>query len=295
MDLFSISQLSRFSGIKPHTIRIWEQRYNALQPNRSDGNTRYYDSGQLRRLLNIVSLMGAEYKVSELCGMPDNKLFSIINESIEKGIDSSGRSEYYISQLIASGMSYDEVHFDKIFSNCLMKYGMKEVYVQVIYPMLVRVGLMWSGDKVPPGNEHFISNLVRQKLFSAIDALPPPKATPNKWILFLQEDEFHEIGLLLANYIIRSYGHQVVYLGANVPIGSLTDTLNSTNPRYLLFFVVHHETPESLAGIIQQLSGQFKGEKIFVSGISSVIGQLNLPQNVEWLKNVDDLERLLAK
>ena len=213
MDLFSISQLSRYSGIKAHTIRMWEQRYNALKPDRSEGNTRYYDNTQLRRLLNIVSLMEGDHKVSELCEMPDKGLFRLINEKVQNSIKTTEKAEYFISQMIAAGMSYDEQHFEKILSSCLVRYGMKKAYTEVLYPMLVRIGLMWEGDSIPPANEHFISNLLRQKLFAAIDSLPPSKATADKWLLFLQENEFHEIGLLFACYLIRLSGRQVIYLG----------------------------------------------------------------------------------
>src|SRR5687767_7176712 len=139
MNLFSISQLSRFSGIKPHTIRMWEQRYGALQPTRSEGNTRYYDGNQLRRLLNIVSLTDSDYKVSELCRMPDKKLNNLIQE-LNKPSGTPGPEEYFISQLIVAGISYDENHFDKIFSHCIMRFGVKETYIRVIYPMLNRTG-----------------------------------------------------------------------------------------------------------------------------------------------------------
>src|SRR6476661_8287535 len=124
MDLFSISQLSRYSGIKPHTIRIWEQRYDALKPTRSEGNTRYYDNEQLRRLLNIVSLtITTDLKISEICQMSDQKLFEMISEEVDRSIQPENQHEYYISQLIAAAMSYDELHFDKMLMNTLVRYG----------------------------------------------------------------------------------------------------------------------------------------------------------------------------
>ena len=291
MELFSISHLSRFSGIKPHTIRVWEQRYNALQPNRSDGNTRYYDSHQLRRLLNIVSLMNGDYKISELCSLPDKKLFSIINETLQKSIDATDKSEYYISQLIAAGMSYDEPHFEKIFSNCLVRYGMESAYTKVIYPMMARIGLLWSGNSMPPANEHFISNLVRQKIFAAIDAMPPP-TSPDKWLLFLPENEFHETGLLFANYLLRLYGKQVIYLGCNVPFDSLLQSVKFNNPAFLLLFLVHNELPELAEKYIKDLNDGFAGRKIYVSGNGELLGQLKLGRKITWLQSVDQLKSL---
>ncbi len=124
MDKFSISQGAQFSGIKPHNIRMWEQRYDVLNPHRSKGNTRYYSGNQLRRLLNIASLMQTGYKISELCAMNDERLFSLI-KSFKSDKPINGVNKYFISQLIGSGMCYDESHFEKIFSHCLLQYGMK--------------------------------------------------------------------------------------------------------------------------------------------------------------------------
>lgn len=294
MDLFSISQLSRYSGIKPHTIRIWEQRYNALKPNRSEGNTRYYDNTQLRRLLNIVSLTGADQKPSELCKMSDKKLFDLIYASVQQKVDVTDRSEYYISQLLAAGVSFDELHFEKIFSNCLVRYGLREAYTKVIYPMLERIGLFWSCDRMPPANEHFMSNILRQKFFTAIDALPPAKDRENKWLLFLREGEFHEIGLLLANYLIRLSGQLVIYLGGDVPFPSLEKAIKDTRPANLLFFVVHHELPEHLQDYLNSLVNSFTGKKIYVSGNTNVIQQLIPGKKIQWLKSIEDLEQELV-
>ena len=116
MNQFTISQLQQLSGIKAHTIRVWEQRYNALNPNRSDGNTRYYDSQQLRRLLNIVSLLGQDYKVSQLCAMSDEELYVILRGQLAASlVEESG--EYFVSQLIGASVLFDETCFDNIFSD----------------------------------------------------------------------------------------------------------------------------------------------------------------------------------
>jgi MerR family transcriptional regulator, light-induced transcriptional regulator len=294
VDLFSISQLSRYSGIKPHTIRIWEQRYNALKPNRSEGNTRYYSNTQLRRLLNIVSLMSAEHKASELSRMPDKKLYDLINEVIQKSIDRFERTEYFISQLLSAGMSYDEVHFEKIFSGCLVRYGLKDTYTKVVYPMLERIGLLWSCDSIPPANEHFMSNILKQKFFTAIDSLPPAKTSEDKWLLFLQEDEFHEIGLLIANYLIRLSGRQVIYLGGNVPFHSLVKAIKDTRPAYVLFFVVHRDLPENIDEYLNSLSNYFSGKKIFVSGDASMMNKVKPGKKTKWLKCVQELEQELT-
>jgi hypothetical protein len=274
---------------------MWEQRYNALTPLRSEGNTRYYDNSQLRRLLNIVSLMNANYKVSELCEMPDKKLFSMINEAIGRSVASADPYEYYISQLIAAGMSYDEQHFDKILTNCLVRFGMKDAYTKIMYPMLVRTGLMWCSDSMPPANEHFMSSLLKQKLFTAIDSLPPFKPSADKWLLFLKETEYHEIGLLFASYLIRLAGKQVIYLGPDVPFESLTQAIKTIRPHYLLFFLVHHDDPDVIQEYNQHLTNVFTGKKIFVSGDSRLLSQVQTGKKIQWIKTVNELENELTK
>ena len=150
MNSFSITDLQQFSGIKAHTIRIWEQRYKALKPMRTEGNTRFYDGSQLRRLLNIVSLMNAEYKVSELCSMPDKILNELLDIQLNKNISSDFAIEYLISQCVVASLEFNEEKFDKFFSNTVLRFGIKDTYVKVIYPLLVRLGLMWAKDVLPP-------------------------------------------------------------------------------------------------------------------------------------------------
>jgi MerR family transcriptional regulator, light-induced transcriptional regulator len=239
MNNFSISQLAHFSGIKAHTIRMWEQRYQALKPNRSEGNTRYYTSDQLRRLLNIVSLLDNGYKVSQLCVMPDDALFALLEEKLNNN-GKNNTPGHYIAQLIAAGVGYNEERFQEVFSNSLKELGLKDTYEEVIAPMLQRIGLMWACNQLPPAQEHYMIHLLKQKLFSAIDVLPPAKNNTSTWLLYLAEDEFHEIGLLFANYYLKSKGFKVVYLGANVPEGSLQAALLETQAEHVLTFLVHN-------------------------------------------------------
>lgn len=291
MNHFSISQLEKFSGIKAHTIRIWEQRYNALQPNRSEGNTRYYDNDQLRRLLNIVSLSNRDYKVSELCVMPDQQLFKLVWE-LENEIENKPE-EYFISQLILAGVSYDDSYFDKIFSHTLLRYGMKNTYLKVIYPVLVRTGLMWACDNLPIANEHFISNLFRQKLFTAIDALPPSKPESDSWLLFLPENEFHEVGLLLAHYLIRLSGKKVIYLGGNVPTQSVVAAAKEISCDHILLFLVHRNSDPEIRNYLTELNTNFKEKNIYVAGDQQLFKRLKKPKNIFFLPSVEDLEKQL--
>jgi DNA-binding transcriptional MerR regulator len=295
MDLFSISDMQKYSGIKAHTIRIWEKRYDALKPGRSEGSTRHYDGTQLRRLLNIVSLMNTEYKVSELCSMPDQKLNKLLDEQLTKSISANDAYEYFISQIIAAAMEFDEIMFDKLFSNCMLRFGVKGTYINVIYPSLVRVGCMWSKDSIHPSQEHFITNLLKQKLLAAIDALPPPTSKKNTWLLFLAEDEFHEFGLLLASYLIRQSGKKVIYLGANVPFDSLKYSVKQTKSGNLLFFLIHKNNIEEENKYIINLCKSFPSLNIYLACDSSRLKDLKAAGNLVLLHSVQDLENELIK
>ena len=292
MNLFSISQLSRLSGIKPHTIRIWEQRYDALTPNRSEGNTRYYNNEQLRRLLNIVSLMKANYKVSEISSLPDKKLFKLIEELSGEEFKKD-KSEYFVLQLISAGMNFDEVNFDKIFSHCLVQYGMEKAYIEIIYPLLKRVGIMWTTDLMPPSAEHFISNLIRQKICTIIDSLPAAKETSESWLLFLPEDEYHEIGLLFSHFLLRQSGCRSVYLGSNVPLESVKEAVEIGGPDNLLLFLTHHDSTVDMQKYIDDLSKLFKNKKIWIAGDPNLFKELRINKNIGYLFSVENLEQIL--
>lgn len=293
MDNFSISQLQQFSGIKAHTIRIWEQRYNALRPNRSEGNTRYYDNDQLRRLLNIVSLMDGDYKVSELCQMPDEKLFGLVKSTLLDKDGEKGSASYFVSQLLAAGVSYDAPGFEKIFSASLHKYGIKDTYTKVIYPLLDRIGMMWSSNSIPPAQEHFISNIIRQKLFSAIDNVAPARSATGPWLLFLPENEFHEIGLLFSYYLIRNAGKKVIYLGANVPLDTLIAAVKDTKPSNLMLFFVHNDLVEECELYCKTLTKHFSNINIHISGNEKLISEVKKGKSINWIHSVEELEREL--
>ena len=294
MDFFSISQLEQFSGIKAHTIRIWEQRYNALSPSRSDGNTRSYDNAQLRRLLNISTLLQDGHKPSKLCKMSDNKLFQLMESKLTDNTLNDPSYEYFVSQLIVASTGFDEVYFDKIFSNCLLRLGMRDTYVKVIYPLLNRIGLLWAANKISPAYEHFCSNMVKQKLSAAIDALPPPKSSRKSWLLFLRENEFHDIGLLFSYFLLKQAGKKVIYLGSNVPMDTLSQAVHETAPAHLFMFMVHYDSPEETNDYLKALKKLFGNTTIHISGNERLLSALKPAKEINKISSVEELEKQLA-
>lgn len=224
--------------------------------------------------------------------MPDDKLQRLMDNFF---VGSSNETEeYFIAQLIAAALSYDEVHFEKIFSHCLLRYKLKNTYILILMPMLVRIGLMWKCDKASATHEHFVSNLLRQKLFTAVDCLPPATADARKWVLFLPENEFHELGLLLAYNLIRLSGQKAVYLGPNVPWGALKNAVQEIMPDRLMFFMVHHDASRSTQKYIADLSANFAGSNIYGAGDVKFPSLLGSGKKFQWLQSVDDLTGILT-
>lgn len=290
---YSISDLEQLSGVHVHTIRIWERRYNALEPMRSAGNTRFYDDNQLRRLLNIVSLSQSGLKISQVCALSESEMDSLLKLEIDKTVSDNAQFEYYISQLLNYGLVYDEFKFDQLISVCIVEYGMVVSYKKVIYPLLTRLGLMWRRDNICPAQEHFLSNLIRQKLFAAINSLSVHPQVQSSWILFLPEDEEHDIGLLFANYILKAAGQKVIFLGGRVPLDSLKDVMKNNEIAHMLLFMVRSRPVVEADSYLNELSNLFKNTKIHLAGNAKLISELQLAANVNWFQSIGDLEETL--
>lgn len=290
---YSISDLERLSGVHVHTIRIWERRYHALEPLRSAGNTRFYDDHQLRRLLNIVSLSQSGLKISQVCALSEAEMDNLLKLEIDKTISDDAHFEYYISRLLNFGLVYDEFKFDELMSACIAEYGMVVSYKRVIYPLLTRLGLMWRIDHICPAQEHFLSNLIRQKLFAAIHALPVSPNMKASWLLFLPEDEEHDIGLLLANYLLRAAGQKVIFLGGRVPLESVKDAMQNNEVAHMLLFMVRSRPLPDAESYLTELSNTFSNARIHLAGNTKLIGELHLAENINWFHSIAELEETI--
>lgn len=290
---YSISDLEQLSGVQAHTIRMWEQRYNALVPHRSAGNTRYYDDEHLVKLLNIVSIHQKGLKISKICALSQDAIHSLIEEDIQETVSKNQQFEFYIAQLLNFGMFYNEAAFDNLLSKCISDYSLAEAYESVIYPMLVRLGLMWRKDSICAAQEHFLTNIIRQKICAAINDLPIPSSDKKTWVLFLPQDEEHEIGLLFAHYLLRQAGNSVIYLGSSVPLASLKEVILTCKPAYLMLFMAQKKIVKEVQKYIDEISATFENKKIYLAGSQKLIENIKLPKGMQWLKNINEFENLL--
>ncbi|QEM09950.1 MerR family transcriptional regulator [Mucilaginibacter rubeus] len=292
---YSISDLAQLSGISVHNIRIWERRYGALKPSRTEGNTRYYDDEQLKRLLCIAGLYHAGHKISRACALNKDDMSALLLEQMGSALLEEHRFEYFILQIVNQSLVYNEVGINELISDSFQVNGVQGTYKHVIYPILVRMGLMWLNESLCPSQEHFLSAIIRQKLLAAIDSLNPVvgEAGPG-WLLFLPEDEDHDIGLLLASYLLRAAGRPVVYLGPKVPLFALVNTADVTKPQNLLFFMTRARPVADAQDYVDLLSAQFPAANILLSGNIKVLGSLDYPPGVTWLRSLADFESLIA-
>lgn len=292
---YSISDLEQLSGVSVHNIRIWERRYNALTPSRTSGNVRFYDDDQLKRLLSIAGLYHAGHKISKACRLSSEDMGRLLKDEVGDILPAENRYKYFISQIINNALVFNERGVNDHIARSFEQSGVAETYKFVIYPLLVRIGLMWLTESLCPAQEHFLSSIIRQKLFVAIDNTLDQQAGKEKWLLFMPEDEDHDIGLLLANYLLRAADCQVVYLGAKVPLSAVSNTVAATQPHKLMFFMTRVRPIDDAQLYIDRLTALFPAVQIYFSGNRNVIGGLKCPKNIHWLETLPDFEKLITE
>jgi DNA-binding transcriptional MerR regulator len=276
-EQYSIKDLERITGIKAHTIRIWEKRYNIVEPERTDTNIRLYNDENLKKLLNVSILVNNGYKISKVAELNNDELS-------EKILEVSRLSHNYVNQiegLILSMIELDEVMFEDILNNTIIKLGFEKTVFEVLHPLFQRVGVLWQIGSINPAQEHFLSNLIRRKMLVAIDGLPPVNDKDAKrFILFLPENELHEIGLMLYEYLIRKHGFKVIYLGQSMPLDDVVTIGKTTRPDYILTSFTSQMPKNELRSYIDTLSSNFPDQEILITGIQA--SQLtNLPPNAK--------------
>jgi DNA-binding transcriptional MerR regulator/DNA-directed RNA polymerase subunit L len=239
METYSMTQVETLTGINAHTLRIWERRYDFMKAHRTDTNIRYYSGEQLKTLLNVAILTRNGYRISKINNMSFDEIHKLVADI---QLNNPGNNNDDIHLLTASMLEYNEEAFEKIFHKNVLRKGILSTISELIYPFLNQVGVLWGTNKVSPPQEHFISNLIRQKIIAAIDSLPLPLQNSPTIVLFLLEGEDHELGLLLSSYIAKDLGWSVVYLGQRMPSENINDVVLQTKASVLLTMLT---TPRS--------------------------------------------------
>lgn len=218
-NVFSIKDLENLTGIKAHTIRIWEKRYNVLEPMRTESNIRLYDLQSLQKILNITLLHNHGYKISKISKLSEERLPQLVNEIIS---DKSAKT-HAISSFKMAMMNFDHTLFFNTYNNLLSEKSFRDVFYDVFIPLMQEIGLLWQTETISPAHEHFISYLIKQKLLTNTEIVQTkePTKTNKVFVLYLPMNEIHELGLMYLNYEILSLGYKTIYLGESVPTESL--------------------------------------------------------------------------
>lgn len=294
-DWYTIQDLENLSGIQAHTLRIWEKRYDLLHPVRGSNNIRYYSPQELRKWLNISALYHQGWKISKIAALSTTELVEHVRQATRK--DATGHLA--MQSLIAAMLTFDQPLFDETVTQLLSQKPFREVFRTVFIPLLQETGLMWQTETITVAQEHFLSNLLRQKLLHQIEQLPSGISTTDKnvYVLFLPANEVHELGLLFSYYELTLHGKRCIYLGQSVPVDSLRDLKNHF-PRlvYVTAFTIQpsdEQVDTYLSAMSRELLRKGKDE-LWVSGrkIQSAVSKPALPGIHYILSPEDFLKRL---
>ncbi|MET4142308.1 MerR family transcriptional regulator [Pedobacter sp. UYP1] len=229
MKRFSISDIESLIGIKAHTIRAWEARYNLVPPKRTPTNIRYYEEEDLKHLLNIVTLNEKGYKISRIAKMDKVQ----INDLVLQLQADYNNDTVQVLRLSDAALKYDEIAFAEILSGCIQELGLVDTMDLVLFPFMKKVGMLWQTGAIDPSHEHFASNLIRDRMIVEIDKLSKPdRKDPKRFLLFLPEAEMHETGLLFARYLLKRCGMDTLYLGQEIPYSDLKKVIAHYKPDY---------------------------------------------------------------
>ncbi len=290
MAVYSIKDLENLSGIRAHTIRIWEKRYNLIDPHRTNTNIRYYTDNDLKKILNVAVLNRHGIKISNIAKLSDLEL----KEEIIRVSGDSLASDTIVDSLVMAMIDFDEYKLEALIDKSIRKKGLKTTVTEVLYPFISKVGILWQSGDIYPAQEHFVTFTIRQKIIAATDALPNSfNPDGKKFLMLLPEGEWHEIGLLIAQNLVREAGHEVIYLGQSVPY---SDVLAIGAAKKIDAILVSHSTAIhgfDLLQYLKDLGGAFPDKKIlFMSPLSSDSFQALSPNHIH-LHEIDHLTDFL--
>lgn len=290
MIKYTITDLEKITGIKAHTLRIWEKRYQIITPNRTPSNARYYLDEDVKKILNISTLKKFGLKISEIIKMDSRE----INKKVLELSSSISNYDSQINNLFVSMIEFHRDNFEKIVSNSILKIGFEDTFIKILFPLLDKIGILWQVGSIIPAQEHFISNLIRQKLIIAIDAQnDAPKSNAKTFLLFLPSDEWHELGLLFYYYLLKKDGHEVLYLGQSTPFEDLIKTQTIKNADFIFTHLVTRTVPYKACEYIKNLSQTFPSKTIFISGKRACEEVIDIPENIIIVKDMMKFKEIL--
>lgn len=290
MAIYSIRDLEKLTGIKAHTIRIWEQRYGMVVPARTDTNIRYYTDENLRQLFNIALLNRHGHKISKLAKMSPEEIAARVADIAKN----NGSQNTQIDALTLAMIDMDEATFDRIFTTYTLEYGFERTMVELVYPFLDKLNVLWLTSSVRPAHEKFIGHLIRRKMMCAIDNEPATTSRDTAtFILYLPDDESQELTLLFMHYLLRHRHQRAVYLGHRVSLNDLADACSSLRPDYV-FTIVQEPIPrQPVQGYVDAAAQAANPGQLLLTGAQLFVNPVKLPPNTRVLNGMHDTVQFL--
>lgn len=289
-SVFSIKDLENLSGIKAHTIRIWEKRYNILEPMRSTTNIRNYDLPNLQKLLNIVLLHNYGYKISRIAEHSTEKIELLVREIISE----KSSKNHAINAFKMAMINFDQALFFNTYNNLLSEKSFREIFYDVVIPLMNEIGLLWQSGTITPAQEHFISYLIKQKLLINTEKIQilEPTRTDKVFVLYLPENEIHELGLMYLNYEILLNGYKSIYLGESVPIDSLKDMKKYFDNVVYISYLTVEPTRDVIDDYLKEIASEIiaPDAQVWLLGrMTQFVDVHQLPKAIKVFNSISDL------
>ena len=291
MAVYSIKDLEKLSGIKAHTLRVWEQRYGIIEPNRTKTNIRYYRDDDLKFILNIALLNKNGIKISKIAMMSKDEIAEKVAAISEINFEYGTQ----LDALTISMIEMDEYKFDRIVSTNIQQLGFERTMLEIIYPFLDKLSILWLTGSISPVQENFMSYLIRQKIIVAIDKEPlaSGKGVP-KFLIYLPEGEKQELSMLFMHYLLKSRQNHVIYIGQDITLADLRDACNIHHPDFIFTMITETFTREPVQKYVDRLASNFKDCHILLSGYQVIAQEVHPPQNISVLHSLDQALAFLA-
>ncbi len=290
MAIYTIGDLEKLSGIKTHTIRIWEQRYGLLEPRRTSTKQRYYEDEELQLLLHVAFLNRQGYKISKIAAMTPEQIREKVEEITRMQLEADSR----INVLTLAFVEMDEYRFSNIFDAYVKELGLEETFLQVIYPFLEKLSLMWLSGAVKPCQENFFTLALRSKLHHAIESCPLPSPRDAlRFMLFMPQGESDELSLLLVQYMIRSRGMLPIFIGSDTGLMDVEDAHKIIKPHFVFTILSESFNADSIEHYVERLAAVTPGARLLLTGYHLNQRDVALPHGASVISNLDSLRRFL--
>lgn len=290
MNSFTIKDIENLSGVKAHTIRIWEQRYSFLKPRRTDTNIRYYNNNELKVILNIALLNKFGFKISHIDKMNESE----ISQRLHTLSHQQARQERIVNELINCMIDLELEAFEALLDSRIQADGIEKAINEIVFPFLEKIGLLWVTNNINPAQEHLITNIIRQKMMVAIETSVSQMKSNKTALLFLPEGEYHELGLLYVYFLLKNNGVKVLYLGADVPVSDLAFVVKAKNPDYLYTHLTSLAHNFNVDKFLQSVHLKVKDIPVVVSGPLTASYKKPLPANFVFIKSLLEVKEFIS-